>query len=288
MNATAAGQAADDRPWGRAAAAAAADLIRQRTGLRRPVLAVTLGSGLGGFARAIENPRRVPFDQVPGFLPVSVLGHAGEVVVGEVAGRELLAFSGRFHMYEGHAARAAGFPVRVAHALGAPAYLATNATGGLKRSLAPGDLVLIRDHINLSGQNPLTGPAEPGDDRFPDMSSPYSPRLGALLKQAAEQSGAVLNEGVYAGLLGPTYETPSEVRMLATLGADVTGMSTVPEAIVAAALGLDFAAVSLVTNPAAGLSDSPVLHDDVVTAAAKAEAQFAALVTAFVSALPAA
>jgi purine-nucleoside phosphorylase len=173
----------------------------------------------------------------------------------------------------------------VAAALGARTLFASNASGGLNPKLRPGDLVLIDDHLNLTWQNPLAGAVEPGDLRFPDLSAPYSRRLQALMRDAAVAAGVELTSGVYAGLLGPSYETPAEVRMLASLGADVTGMSTVPEAIVAAALGVEIVAVSLVTNPAAGLSDEPVRHEDVVAAAGKASAGFGRLLEAFAARL---
>ncbi len=269
--------------WSAEAAADAAAVIRGALGDGHPHVAIILGSGLGDAAGRIVGARALPYAQIPGFAAPSVIGHAGRLIAGTLAGRNVIAFAGRFHMYEGHAPRASAFPVRVAHALGARVLFASNASGGLNPEFVPGDLVLIEDQLNLTGQNPLTGPLQRGDLRFPDMSAPYSRRLGALVRTAAEQAGVPLQSGVYAGLLGPTYETPSEVRMLQRLGADLTGMSTVAEAIVAAAIGMEMVAVSLVTNAAAGLTDALVSHDDVVIAAEKASAGFARLLEEFVA-----
>ena len=222
------------------------------------------------------------YGEIPGFSTPAVAGHAGQIICGTLAGREVVALAGRFHMYEGHPAAAAVFPVRVVHALGVGTLFASNAAGGLNKAYLPGDLVIIEDQINLTAKNPLSGQLEPGDLRFPDMSAAYSPRLKDVVDAAA---GKPLRRGVYAGLMGPTYETPAEVRMLAALGADLTGMSTVSEAIMAAALGMDFVAVSLVTNVAAGLSDAPVRHDDVVDVGNAAASRFADLLEAFVARL---
>lgn len=270
-------------PWGRDAASAAAAAVRARVAVGEPALALVLGSGLGSVVDRIEDASSVPYSAIPGFASTAVEGHAGKLVAGTLAGRCVVAFAGRFHMYEGHPAAASAFPVRVAHALGARTLVATNAAGGVDPSLAPGDLVLIEDQLNLTGQNPLTGAVEPGDVRFPDMSAAYSPRLRALLRDAA--GDRLLRRGVYAGLLGPAYETPAEVRMLRVLGADVTGMSTVGEAIVAAALRLEFAGISLVTNLAAGITDAPVRHDEVIEAGRKASARLADLLEKFVARL---
>ena len=270
---------------GAAAATAAADGVRGRIGVRAPVAAIVLGSGLDGLAGRIEDPVRVPYAAIPGFHPTSVAGHRGELIHGTLAGREVLALAGRFHMYEGHGAHTAAFPVRVLHALGVRVLFVSNAAGGINRSFAPGDLMIIEDHLNLMFRNPLTGAVEPTDDRFPDMSAPWSPRLIALLRECAKQAGVPVRSGVYAGLLGPNYETPAEVRMLATLGADALGMSTVPEAIVARALKMEVAGVSLITNLAAGISGAALDHAVAVEAGAEAAGRFAALVTEFVSRL---
>jgi purine-nucleoside phosphorylase len=250
--------------------------VRAVLGVRAPVAAIVLGTGLDLLAERIDGAVRVPYAAIPGFQATTVEGHRGELIRGTLAGREVLGLAGRFHMYEGHAPHVAAFPVRVVHALGARVLFVSNAAG------APGDLMIIEDHINLMWQNPLVGALEEGDERFPDMSSPYSPRLVALLREAAGAAGTPVVSGVYAGLLGPSYETPAEVRMLETLGADAVGMSTVPETIVARAMGMEVAGVSLVTNQAAGISGAALSHEEVVAAAAGAASRFADLVTEFV------
>jgi purine-nucleoside phosphorylase len=231
-----------------AAAAAAAELRRRAPSFGEPLLAIILGSGLGGLARRIEPAADVPFAEVPGFPSATVVGHPGRVILGQQAGRPVAALAGRFHMYEGHSPSLAGFPVRVLHALGARTLFVSNAAGGIRATFTPGDLMIITDHLNLMFRNPLVGLLEPGDTRFPDMSEPYDRGLAATLRREATKLGFPLRDGVYCGLLGPTYETPAEVRMLATLGADAVGMSTVPEVIVARALGMRVAGVSCITN----------------------------------------
>jgi purine-nucleoside phosphorylase len=253
-----------------------------RLGVKEPVAAIVLGSGLAALAERIEDAVRIPYAEIPGFHAPRVDGHKGELIRGTLGGREILALSGRFHMYEGHDAKAAAFPIRVVHALGAKVLFVSNAAGGVRRTFNPGDLMIIEDHINLMFRNPLIGAVEKGDIRFPDMSAPYSPRLIALLKECSAATGVPLTSGVYAGLLGPTYETPAEVRMLERLGADATGMSTVPETIVAAAIGMEVAGVSLITNQAAGISPVPLSHADVVEVGNAAAGRFADLVTEFV------
>ena len=271
--------------WSAEAAADAAAVVRAALGDVHPQVAIILGSGLGSAAGRIVGARELAYSDIPGFASPSVIGHAGRLIAGRLSGRSVVAFAGRFHMYEGHAPRVSAFPVRVAHALGARVLFASNASGGLNPEFVPGDLVLIEDQLNLTGQNPLTGPLQRGDLRFPDMSAPYSRRLRALVRSAAEHANVPLRCGVYAGLLGPAYETPSEVRMLQRLGADLTGMSTVAEAIVASAIGMEMVAVSLVTNAGAGLTDALVSHDDVVIAAEKASDGFARLLEEFVARL---
>jgi purine-nucleoside phosphorylase len=263
----------------------AADALRGRLPSEAPVAAIVLGSGLGGLANAIERPTSVPYAEIPGFPTATVVGHSGTLIAGRLAGRPVLALSGRFHMYEGHDAQLAGFPARVLHALGARTLIVSNAAGGVNRLFGAGDLMLIRDHINLMFRNPLIGALEPGDVRFPDMSSPYDEALAALAREVAREQGTVLREGVYAGLLGPTYETPAEVRMLSLLGADAVGMSTVPEVIVARALGMRVLGISCVTNLACGLSLEPITHADVLESGARAAAKFEALVKGVVEKL---
>lgn len=271
--------------YGADAAARAADAVRRPLGVDAPAAAIILGSGLGGLAGGLENVRRVPFAEVPGFPAVTVAGHAGALLAGRLAGREVIALAGRFHLYEGHPAALAAFPVRVMHALGAPILVVSNAAGGVRRTFRAGDLMIIADHINLMWRNPLFGPLEPGDVRFPDMSDPYDRDLRARLAAAGRAAGVPLQEGVYAGLLGPAYETPSEVRMLERLGADAVGMSTVPETIVARAIGMRVAGVSCITNLACGLSMHPLSHEEVLETTRRVQGDFQAVVRAFVGAL---
>jgi len=266
------------------AAAQAAAFIREKVGAAwaDPVAGIVLGSGLGGLADRLERAVRIPFAHVPGFPVATVAGHAGQLLVGTLAGRPVVMLAGRFHMYEGHDAPVAAFPVRVLRALGVPVYVASNAAGGVRRTFVPGDLMLVADHINLMFRNPLIGPVEPGDERFPDMSDPYDPALRALMREAAAMVNVPLQEGVYCGLLGPTYETPAEVRMLERLGADAVGMSTVPEVIMARAIGMRAVAVSCITNKAAGLSHEKLNHQEVMDAGRAVAGRFEALVMEFV------
>ena len=275
----------DDSPYGARAAADAAAEIRRRIGDDEPVLGIVLGSGLGGLATRIEDARDVAFAEVPGFPAATVVGHAGRLIGGRLGGRPVVALAGRFHMYEGHSATLAGFPVRVLHALGARTLFVSNAAGGIRATFTPGDLMLITDHLNLMFRNPLVGTLEPGDTRFPDMSEPYDRALGAILRREATKLGFPLREGVYCGLLGPTYETPAEVRMLATLGADAVGMSTVPEVIVARAIGMRVAGVSCITNFASGTTPNPLSHAEVLETTALVASRFESLVERFVAAL---
>lgn len=265
------------------AAAKAAKAIRKRASSQQPGAAVILGSGLGGLSKSITDAVRIPFGDIPGFPEVSVAGHEGAVIVGSLAGREIVALSGRFHMYEGHPAALAAFPVRVFHALGARDLFVSNAAGGISAKLAVGDLMMISDHLNLMGTNPLVGEAEEGETRFPDMTDAYNPGLRWILRTTAEKLGITLREGVYAGLMGPSYETPSEVKMLRLLGADAVGMSTVPEVIVARALGMRVAGVSVITNAAAGVTGSALSHAEVLETTSRVSAAFESLVTEFLA-----
>ena len=271
--------------YGAVAAARAAKAIRRRIGEVRPVAAVVLGSGLGGLADRIANPVAVPFAEVPGFPSATIVGHAGKLIAGTLGGRPVIALAGRFHMYEGHDAALAGFPVRVLHALGARTLFVSNAAGGIRRTFQPGDLMLIRDHLNLMFRNPLVGALEPGDVRFPDMSAPYDESLAQQLREHASALGFALQEGVYGGLLGPTYETPAEVNMLAILGADAVGMSTVPEVIVARAIGMRVAGISCITNLASGISPHPLSHAEVIETTTLVAERFESLVERFVGGL---
>jgi purine-nucleoside phosphorylase len=264
-------------PFGAEAAAEAAQVVRRRVGDGATV-GIILGSGLGGLANRIAGAVRIPFREVPGFPSATVVGHAGALISGALAGRRVLALAGRFHMYEGHDARLAAFPTRVLHALGVRTLIVSNAAGAVRRTLVPGDLMLIRDHINFMFRNPLVGPAEDGDQRFPDMSSPYDESLGALARSVAADQQLALAEGTYCGLLGPTYETPAEVRMLSFLGADAVGMSTVPEVLAARALGVRVLGLSCITNLACGLSTHPITHTEVIETTARVAAKFERLI----------
>ena len=263
------------------AARISAAAIKEAARSRSPVNAIILGSGLGGLADKITNAVKIPFAKIPGFPEATVAGHEGAVIVGTLGDCEVVALSGRFHMYEGHPPSLAGFPVRVLHALGARELFVSNAAGGISPKFQAGDLMVIADHINLMFVNPLTGPAQPGELRFPDMTDAYDPALRASLHAAAGKLGFVLREGVYAGLLGPSYETRAEIQMLKKLGADAVGMSTVPEVIVARALGMRVAGVSCIANLAAGISKTPISHSDVIETATRVAERFQSLVVAF-------
>lgn len=265
----------------------AAAAVRARIGdsFQAPVCGIVLGSGLGGLAEYVQNAVRISFADVPGLPVTTVSGHAGQIVLGTLEGTPVALFAGRLHLYEGHAPAVAGFPVRVLHALGASVYVASNAAGGINRTFEPGDLMLVADHINLMFRNPLAGPVQKGDQRFPDMADPYDASLRALMHDVAHAQGVDLKDGVYMGLLGPTYETPAEVRMLEKFGADAVGMSTVPEVIVARAIGMRAVAVSLITNKAAGLSTSDLSHEDVLHVGRDASVRFEQLIRGFVGRL---
>lgn len=262
--------------------ASAASLIGEQLGGCRPRIAIILGSGLGQLADRIERATNIPYGDIPGFPVSTVAGHAGRLVAGSIESCDVIALSGRFHLYEGHSAATAGLPVRVAHALGARVLFVSNAAGGVRATLRPGDLMLIEDHINLMWRNPLIGPVVEGDERFPDMSEPYDDELRAILRDVALDTGIPVTEGVYAGLLGPSYETPAEVRMLRWMGADAVGMSTVPEVLTARAIGMRVAGVSCITNHAAGMTNQPLSHDEVLEVGMQVQEAFEKLVRGFV------
>ncbi len=253
-----------------------------------PRLGIVLGSGLGSLADSLDGAVAVPFAQLPGWPPASAPGHAGRLLLGRLDGLPVVCLQGRLHMYEGNSERLVVEPVLLMGRLGARALLLTNAAGGVNAGYPAGTLMLIADHLNLTGRSPLMGP---NDDRlgprFPDLVDAYSPRLRALMRRAAAEEGLILEEGVYAGLTGPTFETPAEVRMLRTLGADAVGMSTVLEAIAARWAGIEVCGVSLVTNPGAGVTGLPLSHEEVLAAAAEAGPRFSALVRRFVRLLDA-
>mgnify|MGYP001821032435 CR=1 FL=1 len=239
------------------------ELIRDRIH-QEPEVFLVLGSGLSGLAECVDNGLEIPFAQVPGFPDPGVVGHAGRLVFGEVEGKKVLVQAGRFHFYEGHDPAVIVAPVRLAARLGCRCVLLTNAAGSVSPDLDPGSILLLDDHINLMFRSPLRGPVEGGEERFPDMSAPYDPELRALARDLAAEAGIPLAKGVYAAVLGPSYETPAEIRFLRGAGADAVGMSTVPEAITARALGLRVLAFSLITNLAAGLGEGSLDHLEVV------------------------
>jgi len=258
-----------------------------RVALRLPSdvspVAVVLGSGLGAFAERLSSPSSISFEALPGFPAPTVPGHRGRLVYGQLSGVPVLAMQGRIHGYEGHDAATVAFPARVLGVLGSRALVVTNAAGGVNAGFAPGDLMRITDHLNLSGRNPLTGPNEDALGlRFPDLSRAYDVRLGEALEAAAREVGVTLRNGIYAHIPGPTYETPAEVRMLRLLGADAVGMSTVPEVIVAAHQRIPCCGISCITNHAAGISPTPLTHEEVVEVAKRVEGTFAQLLCAFV------
>ncbi len=264
---------------------AAAHSITARLGGRQPRVAIVLGSGLGFFADELQDAVRFPYRDIPAFPEVGVLGHKGELVAGTLEGVPVIAQSGRFHLYEGHPAEVVARPVRVFAELGIGIVILTNAAGGVRPTFRPGTLMLIADHINLTGRNPLTGPVAPGDERFPDMSEPYDPELRRLAREAAREARVPLEEGVYCAVLGPSYETPAEIRMVQRIGADAVGMSTVPEVIAARARGMRCVAFSTITNPAAGMGP-PLNHEDVLVVGRQVAGQLAAVVRGILKHLP--
>jgi purine-nucleoside phosphorylase len=237
----------------------------------RPRLGIILGSGFHHVLTELEVAARLPYQRIPGFPPVGVTGHAGEVVVGRLGGTPVLVLSGRAHFYEGHPMEAVTFATRALAAAGVTDLLVTNAAGGINRRFRAGDFMVLTDHINLMGVNPLRGAAIPGLPRFVDMTQAYDPALGALLRRAGGRAGLRLRSGVYLAVSGPSYETPAEIRAFARLGADAVGMSTVPEVIVARQCGLRVAGVSCITNLAAGRSRNPLSHAEVLETAEQAK-----------------
>ena len=252
--------------------------VEARLGGRAPTIALVLGSGLGGLAEQIAGAVRIPYTDIPGFHVPTVEGHRGELVIGTLGGKTVLAQSGRFHMYEGFSAQDSVLPIRVFAALGITSLIVTNAAGGVRRTFRAGSVMLIADHLNLTGRNPLIGHVVEGDERFPDLSEAYDAKYRDIARATAKKLGIPIEEGVYAGLLGPSYETPAEVRMLERLGADAVGMSTVAEVIAARARGMRCLGFSLVTNPGAGISPTPLNHKDVMEMAARAGKELARLI----------
>ncbi len=252
--------------------------IEAKTSIK-PAIGLILGSGLGVLADQIENPVVIPYSEIPHFTKSTVVGHKGQLVIGTLEGKQVVAMQGRFHYYEGHGLDAVVFPVRVMKALGVTTILVTNAAGGINTEYKPGDLMLIADHINLTFRNPLIGPNDETQGvRFPDMSEAYSKRLRQLAKGVADELGIQVREGVYCGLTGPSYETPAEIRMLRILGGDAVGMSTVPEVITARHIGLEVLGISCISNMAAGILEQPLNHEEVIETTERVKAQFLQLV----------
>ena len=258
----------------------AAESILQRTALR-PQIGLVLGSGLGGFADSLSDATRIPYTDIPAFPRSTAIGHAGQMVIGKSGGVAVAAMQGRVHLYEGYSAQEVAFPMRVFGRMGIRAVILTNAAGGINLNYQQGALVLIRDHINLQGANPLVGP---NDDRlgvrFPDMTQAYDKIYRAAAREEAAKLGMTLHEGVYAALLGPSYETPAEIKYLRTIGADLVGMSTAFEVIAARHMGIKVLAISCVTNMAAGILDHPLSHQEVMETGERVKSSFEGLLRA--------
>ena len=259
--------------------------LRER-GAGTPDVAIVLGSGLGDFADALQEGRTTPYGDIPHWPATSVVGHAGRLALGSLAGRRVATLSGRVHFYEGHAMSTVTFATRVLGTLGVRTLILTNAAGGINVAFEPGTLMLIEDHINLLGTNPLIGPNdERFGPRFPDMSEVYSTRLRTLAAEAAASQGLSLARGIYVAVHGPSYETPAEIRFLRAIGADAVGMSTVPEAIVARHMGIEVLGISCITNAAAGVLPKPLVHDEVMEVAKRVRTRFSKLLEGVVERL---
>jgi purine-nucleoside phosphorylase len=260
-----------------ALADSAATLLLSKTPLR-PKIGLVLGSGLGAFADELSTATRIPYEQIPSFPRSTAIGHAGQMVIGKAEGIPLAAMQGRVHLYEGYSPHQVAFPMRVFGRMGVRAVVLTNAAGGINLRYQQGALVVVKDHLNLQGQNPLVGP---NDDRFgprfPDMTHAYCNEYRTMVLTAAQARGKSVHEGVYAALLGPSYETPAEIRYLRTIGADLVGMSTIAEVIVARQMGIKVLAISCVTNMAAGILDKPISHEEVLETGRRVRGDFVAL-----------
>jgi purine-nucleoside phosphorylase len=263
-------------------AESAAKFIFAKTKLR-PQIALVLGSGLGAFADEFEHATKIPYAEIPHFPKSTAIGHAGQLVVGKVGEIPVAGMQGRVHLYEGCSAKDVAFPIRVFARMGIKAVILTNAAGGIKREFVQGQLVVIKDHINLQGVSPLTGPNdERFGQRFPDMTIAYDRRFREITIGEGNRNHIGLYEGVYAALPGPSYETPAEIRYLRTIGADLVGMSTVPEVIAARHSGIRVLGISCVTNAAAGILDQPLDHKEVLETAERVKTQFIALLKAVI------
>ena len=260
----------------------AAKFILSKTKLR-PRVGLVLGSGLGAFADEFSGAARIPYEKIPHFPRSTAIGHAGKLVVGKVDEVAVAGMQGRVHLYEAYAAREAAFPMRVMARMGIRAVILTNAAGGINREFAQGCLVVLLDHINLQGANPLSGPNdERFGPRFPDMTHAYAKTFRETAVAEGKRLGIAIHEGVYAAVPGPSYETPAEIRYLRTIGADLVGMSTVPEAIAARHMGIQVLGISCVTNPAAGILDRPLDHKEVLETGERVKGQFIALLRAVI------
>jgi len=267
-------------------ASAAAKYILSRTKLR-PRIGIVLGSGLGAFADELASATRIPYARIPNFPRSTAVGHAGRLVIGKLSaesgGVPIAAMQGRVHMYEGYRPGEVIFPIRVFARMGVRAVILTNAAGGINRNFSQGALVVLNDHINLQGSNPLIGPNdERFGPRFPDMTHAYNRHFRRFASEEGEKLGMVIHEGVYAALSGPSYETPAEIRYLVTIGADLVGMSTVPEVIAARHAGMEVLGISCVTNMAAGIVDQPLNHKEVLETGERVKGQFIALLRAVI------
>jgi purine-nucleoside phosphorylase len=260
----------------------AAEHIRSRTPIQ-PKLAIILGSGLGNFASQVENATTIPYAEIPHFPQSTVEGHSGKLVLGTIAGIPIAVMQGRVHAYEGYTMAQVTFPIRVLGLLGVRQLIVTNAAGGINTRYGQGAIVAISDHINLTGTNAALGPNDPRfGQRFFDMSTAYSPHLRKLAVAEATKQNWTLNEGVYLAVLGPSYETPAEIRAFRTLGADLVGMSTVHEVIIARHMGIEILGLSVVTNMAAGVLDEPINHEEVMEIGRRIEGQFTSLLTTLI------
>src|SRR5271166_1023294 len=259
---------------------AAARLILGRTPLR-PQIGLVLGSGLGGFADSLTDATGIPYAEIPAFPRSTAIGHAGQMVIGKSGAVAVAAMQGRVHLYEGYSAQQVAFPMRVFGRMGVRAVVLTNAAGGINTTYGRGALVVIRDHMNLQGQNPLVGPDdERFGPRFPDMTDCYNPVFRKFVLEEGERLNGDIYEGIYAAMLGPSYETPAEIQYLRTIGADLVGMSTVPEVIAARHMGIKVLAISCVTNMAAGILDQPLSHQEVIETGERVKTSFEALLRA--------
>ncbi|QIG06965.1 purine-nucleoside phosphorylase [Proteus sp. ZN5] len=263
----------------------AKEFVQSKT-TEKPTIGIILGSGLGPFADTLEDAVHIPYHTIPHFAASGAVGHANELVIGKIAGKTVIAMKGRFHYYEGVSLDEVTFPVRVMKALGVEKLIITNACGAVNTEFNPGDLMLITDHINLTANNPLIGPNNPElGVRFLDVSEVYNKAMRQIVLDIAKEQDITLRQGVYAWWTGPTYETPAEIRMIRTLGADAVGMSTVPEALIARHSGIDTIGISCLTNMACGILEQPLSHDEVIETAERVKSTFLKLISEVISRL---